>query len=82
MLRVGDEVMYRPGWGSGSLTQVRIESMEYTEEPRGKYGHSIDLASWDAIAANHVMFDLDNGHWSYSDQIDIEETKKLNKNTP
>lgn len=77
MLRVGDEILYRPSWGSGPLTRVRIERMEVTTEPRSAYGTETDEVSWSLVQANRVVFDLDNGKWAYSDAVDIPETQSL-----
>ena len=77
MLRVGDEIMYRPTWGTGPLTRVRVTGMEITTEPRSKYGTTVEEVSWDLVQANCVIFDLSNGKWAYSEAIDIPASKSL-----
>ena len=61
-LKVGDTVMSRFG-------EAKIVFMELTEGPREKYGKDVKEVSWDWVDRNMVMFDLDNGHWSYSENI-------------
>ena len=61
-LKLGDTVMSRFG-------KAKIERMELTEQPREKYGEEVEEVSWHWVKKNMVMFDLDNGHWSYSENI-------------
>ena len=61
-LKVGDTVMSRFG-------EAKIIFMELTEGPREKYGKDVKEVSWHWVDRNMVMFDLDNGHWSYSENI-------------
>jgi len=68
-VKVGDKVMWSGSWGSEAPQEAVVTGMEITTEPRSKYGREVQEASWDLISENRVMFDLDNGHWSYSDQI-------------
>ena len=42
MIKIGDEIMYRPSWGSGPLTLVCVEHMSVTVEPRSKYGDDVE----------------------------------------
>jgi hypothetical protein len=75
--RVGDEIVYRPSWGSGVETVVRIESMEVTRYPREKYGHPADEVDVGLVEENRVVMTLDNGHWAYSDQVDLEASREV-----
>jgi len=61
-LKIGDTVMSRYG-------EAKIVRMELTDGPREKYGQEIEEVSWHLVELNLVMFDLDNGHWSYSENI-------------
>jgi hypothetical protein len=48
-----------------------VKGMALTEEPREKYGESVDEVDLYSVRENCVVFDLDNGHWCYSEQIDL-----------
>jgi len=61
-VKLGDTVMSRFG-------EARIITMELTDRPREKYGREVDEVSWFWVERNRVVFDLDNGHWSYSENI-------------
>ena len=69
LLKIGDTVNWRGGWGSEPPEPAKILRMEITQYPREKYGNDATEVSWELVKANRVCFDLDNGHWAYSDQI-------------
>ena len=70
-------MVYRPAWGIEDPVAVKIKDMTETEEPREKHGSDVSETSWDMIVENRVCFGFDNGYWGYSDQVDVEESKKL-----
>ena len=76
-IRVGDEIVYRPAWGTGPATRVCVESMEVTLYPREKYGDPADEVDVVLVEQNRVVMTLDNGHWAYSDQVDLEASKEV-----
>jgi hypothetical protein len=76
-IKIGDKVVYRGAWGSLQPVTVTVESMDITQEPRDKYGDEVKEATFDQIRQNRVLFVLSDGHWAYSDQIDIEATLAL-----
>jgi hypothetical protein len=63
-LKVGDKVMTRNFGGPHTVI-----NMELTERPREKYGKEVKKVSWYWVDQNMVIIDLDNGHWSYSENI-------------
>ena len=69
-IRVGDTVQYRPAWGTSPSKRVKVVSLEATEESREKYGSKVSVVTYSEVADNRVCFDLDDGHWCYSSQVD------------
>jgi hypothetical protein len=69
ILKVGDAVSWKGSFGMAAPQIVRVQGMEITEYPRTKEGDPVDEVSWDIVKENRVIFDLDNGHWAYSEQI-------------
>lgn len=69
MLKIGDKVAWRHGWGSGPLSSAVVESIDVTDYPREKYGDSRKQAGWDLVKANRVVVSLDTGNWAYGSQI-------------
>lgn len=76
MLRVGDYLIYRSGFGMDDPALIKVKSLEVTEEPREKYGEDRDEVSWDLVRSNHVLITTEDGHWIYSDQVEIEASKQ------
>jgi hypothetical protein len=71
MIKVGDTVQWRGAWGSSSPQKATIESIEVTRRPREKYGNSVNEVDEELVRMNRVVFNLTNGHWCYSSQIDL-----------
>ena len=69
-LHVGDIVLYRPGFGSDTPRLAIVQGLTVTAEPRSKYGEDATAVTLDQIRKNRVVFDLADGHWAYSEQID------------
>jgi len=70
IIHVDDYVSYRGGFGADAPKQAMVTGLTLTKEPREKYGVDVSRVSIEEIAANRVLFSLDDGHWAYSDQID------------
>tara|TARA_A100001037_G_C14878945_1_gene513046 strand:- start:298 stop:543 length:246 start_codon:yes stop_codon:yes gene_type:complete len=68
-LQVGDKVLWRGGFGTHQPLVATVVGMAITEGPRQKYGASVVAVDWTVVRANRVVFDLDNGHWAYAEQI-------------
>jgi hypothetical protein len=68
-VKVGDPVYWKGSFGMSPPKVVRVASMEITQYPRTKDGDPAGEVSWDIVNENRVIFDLENGHWAYSEQI-------------
>ena len=66
ILKIGDKVMWRGGFGTEAPKEAVVESIEICEEG-GKYGEPVDEVSW--AKKNRIVVDLDNGHWARGSQI-------------
>jgi len=67
IIKVGDTVSWRGSWGSHPPRAAKVIHIEKTEQPRQKYGESVD--SIKVTEKSYAVFILDNGHWAYGDQI-------------
>lgn len=76
ILKVGDEVMWRGGFGDDPAKVAKVVQIEITEQARSKYGVSVDSVHWDMVKANKTLISLDNGHWCYGEQV--SKIAKLN----
>lgn len=66
-LKVGDEVLWRGGFGMDAPRKAKVEGIEIT---RGdKYGDPVDEVEWSEVYGRNVTVDLDNDHWAYAEQI-------------
>lgn len=78
-VKVGDTVKWRGCFGTDAPKDAQIEGMTVTDIPRGrtgrlfrtKYGVEVDEVDSSLIEQNRVVFDLNNGHWAYSEQIEL-----------
>lgn len=68
-LKIGDTVSWRGGFGMEDPMPAIVIAMEVTDEPRDKYGSTVDEVDWHIVEENRVVFTLDNGHWAYGEQI-------------
>lgn len=71
VLRIGDTVQYRGGWGNDPPKYAVIEQLEVTAKPGEKYGIDVEIVDASLVRANRVVFGFTNGHWCYSDQVDL-----------
>lgn len=69
IINVGDTVTYRGAFGRDLPKQAVVRGLTLTDEPRSKYGQEVLSVGVDSVKANRVLFDLDDNHWCYSDQI-------------
>ena len=66
ILKVGDRVMCRGGFGSDAPKEAIVESIEIC--PTGeKYGKQVYEVEWSK--KDYIVVDLDNGHWARGHQI-------------
>lgn len=68
-LSVGDQVVYRPGFGYQAETMVTVIALEETAYGE-KYGTEVDGISKETFDAKAFVASFDNGHWGYGHQVD------------
>jgi hypothetical protein len=71
VVKVGDIVKWCGGFGMFAAEDAVVEGMEITQIPRDKYGINASEVDASLVRQNRVLFTLDNGHWAYSDQIEL-----------
>jgi hypothetical protein len=75
MLKVGDTVLWRGGWGREPEKRAKVTNID--KDCNGdKYGTDTNEVEWSLVDSHNVVVGLDNGHWAYGDQISL-----LTKNT-
>jgi hypothetical protein len=67
MLRVGNAVEWRGGFGNDDAEIAYIKCIEICEYGQ-KYGMSVDSVPWQEVS-NRVVVTLENGFWAYGTQI-------------
>ena len=71
LIKIGDQIRYRGGWGNDPEKVARVTALDVTDQPNEKYGESVEEVSVDLVRNDVVLFCLDDGHWCYSSQIDL-----------
>lgn len=71
IINIHDTITYRPGFGFQPPVKVKVIGLTLTQHPREKYGQEVLSVKMADVKANKVLFDLDNGHWAYSEQVDL-----------
>lgn len=66
MLKIGDEVMWRGGFGVDPPQKARVTGIEVCLAG-SKHGEPRDSVEWSKI--HSVVVDLDNGTWAKGHQI-------------
>ena len=69
MIKLGDTITYRGGWGDHLPTRAKVVSLDITKVQRSKYGTQVNQVSEWSVRGNWVLFGLDDGHWCYSEQV-------------
>ncbi len=69
MLKIGDTVLWRGGFGAQAPLPAVVETIDVTEQPREKYGESVTEVPWETVRENRVVVTLTNGRWAYGSQI-------------
>ena len=67
VLKIGDTVLWRGGFGSEPAKLAVVEGIEITGGY--KYGYSVSEVPWSEVYDRNVTVDLDNDHWAYGEQI-------------
>ena len=70
-VKIGDTVKWRGGFGNDEPKLAVVRGVTVTAMRRDKYGDEVEEADESLVAQNRVVFDLDSGHWAYSDQIEL-----------
>lgn len=68
IVRVGQEVKYRGGFGAGPARKARINDIELCEEEHEKYGTPVEEVSVHELYK--CVLDLSDGHWAYGYQVE------------
>ncbi|CAB4147328.1 hypothetical protein UFOVP1017_23 [uncultured Caudovirales phage] len=68
LIRIGDTVLCRGGWGSEAPQPVTITHLELCVQPGDKYGVPVAELPW--AEKGRAVVDLDNGHWAYGAHIE------------
>ena len=71
LVKIGDTVKWHGGFGMDAPRSAVVSGLTITDYPRDKYGIEADEVDSSLIEQNRVCFDLENGHWAYSDQIEL-----------
>jgi hypothetical protein len=66
ILKIGDKVMWRGGFGTEAPKEAIVESIELCKSG-DKYGDSVDSVDWSK--KDRIVVDLNNGHWAKGHQI-------------
>lgn len=74
LIKIGDSVMWRGGWGTDNPLEAKVTGIELTSvsdsfKARCKYGKQVEEI--EVKKKNACIFTLDNSHWAYGMQIDI-----------
>ncbi len=67
VLKIGDKVWWRGGFGSEPAKLAVVEGIEITGGH--KYGDSVEEVPWSEVYDRNVTVDLDSEHWAYASQI-------------
>lgn len=67
VLKIGDKVWWRGGFGSEPAKLAVVEGIEITGGY--KYGEPVDEVPWVEVYDRNVTVDLDSDHWAYAEQI-------------
>jgi hypothetical protein len=66
-INVGTKVTYRGSWGRGPIKKATIKGIELCDCENAKYGTPVSEVAVEDI--RRCIFDLNDGHWAYGDQI-------------
>jgi hypothetical protein len=74
---IGDMVVYRGGFGRDFPKPAKVVGLKVTDWPREKDGQEREAVTPELVEANRVLFSLADGHWCYSEQIELDLTQEL-----
>ena len=67
IIKIGTKISYRGGFGTEKPQVVSVTGIERVKSGE-KYGKKVGMTFF--RDKDECVFDLDNGHWCYGDQID------------
>ena len=67
VLRVGDTVLWRGGFGRDPAREAVVEAIELVDED-SKYGEVVQTAPWSRLTGRHAVISFEN-YWAYAEQI-------------
>jgi len=67
VLKVGDTVLWKGGWGQDAEKEVIVKRIEV--DCVDKNGDEVDSVEWSKVKDRTLVVDLDNGKWSYGENI-------------
>ena len=70
-IKVGDKVNWQGSFGLDAPQEAIVTGMELCDYPRSKYGQAVHEVTIEQVKKNLVLFTLSNGHWAYSEQIQV-----------
>jgi hypothetical protein len=74
VLKVGDEVMHRDGFGTDPPRKAKVLQLERTFAGNPEDTEIVQEMSWEELAVRGLVI-LNNGKWAYGSQIDRIDTK-------
>lgn len=69
VLKVGDEVIWRSGWGEGAPRPARVKRIEVDCNQLAEDGVLVDELPWGQVHTRSTVVDLENGSWAYGTQL-------------
>jgi hypothetical protein len=69
VLRVGDKVSWRAGYGVDPIEEVTIDIITLTEGPYSKEGIEVFSVKHSTLKGGRVVIDFENGHWAHAKQV-------------
>ena len=67
MLRIGDKVLWRGGFGQDQPKLATVIAIE--KDCVAKSGTKVNSIPWDEVNTRGVIVDLDNSHWCYGTSV-------------
>lgn len=69
-LKIGDEVIWRGGWGTDAPQKVTVRTIQINEENGSKDGTSVPSVDWRFAEERNIIVDFDeNNHWAWGFQL-------------
>ena len=69
VIRIGDKVSWRGDYGKAPVEEATVELITLTEGPYSTDGNEVYSVKLETLKGGAVLFDFDNGHWAYGNQV-------------